>query len=419
MPPTIFPKGVTIYKPEKAYNCYVLFDGRDTKSYLIDMNGNETNIWNYSGFPSEMIDPKLAKGERGHVIVQKEPDMFANETLLELDWEGNIVWEWGKKAPGGKALQNHDLARLSNGNTLVLSKLVHLVRDLSDKPISDQPFYEVAPDGDIVWKWIPTEHMDEFGFTTPEAKALLVSNHIRPKRTMYLGFNDLAPIGPNKWYKKGDIRFHPDNIMTDSRDGNFMAIIEKKTGKIVWRLGPDYPAAYDDSKRSFRGKFPRSVDVICGMGDAHIIPEGLPGAGNILVFENHSAAGFPPVYLDHFPGSRVLEIDPITKEIVWQYDAKASNMSVWAFYSCFISNARRLPNGNTLINEGMYGRLFQVIPDGEIVWEYICPYFSAWGSEHGTLGKEPVNWIYRAQPIPYDCVPEGTPHSENPVTPPK
>lgn len=81
MPPTVFPKGVTIYKPEKAYNCFVLFDGRDSKSYLIDMNGRDIKIWNYSGFPVEMIDPRLAHGERGHVFVQKEPDMFANETL--------------------------------------------------------------------------------------------------------------------------------------------------------------------------------------------------------------------------------------------------------------------------------------------------------------------------------------------------
>ena len=141
-------------------------------------------------------------------------------------------------------------------------------------------------------------------------------------------------------------------------------------------------------------------------------------AGNILVFDNQRVAGFPPFYVEHFPGSRVLEIDPIAKEIVWQYDAKASNMSVWAFFSCFAASARRLPNGNTLINETMHGRIFQVTAEGEIVWEYVNPHFSAWSTEHPTLGKEPVNWIYRAQPVPYDWVPEGTPHSENPVPPP-
>jgi hypothetical protein len=48
----------------------------------------------------------------------------------------------------------------------------------------------------------------------------------------------------------------------------------------------------------------------------------------------------------------------------------------WGFYSSFISSARRLPNGNTLIDEGMNGRIFQVTNKGEIAWEYISPYFA-------------------------------------------
>ena len=46
-----------------------------------------------------------------------------------------------------------------------------------------------------------------------------------------------------------------------------------------------------------------------------------------------------------------------------------SDAPEWTFYSSFISDARRLPNGNTLINEGMNGRFFQITPAGEIVWE--------------------------------------------------
>ena len=43
------------------------------------------------------------------------------------------------------------------------------------------------------------------------------------------------------------------------------------------------------------------------------------------------------------------------------------------FYSDFISGAQRLPNGNTLIDEGMTGRIFEITPDGEIVWQYVNP----------------------------------------------
>ena len=417
MPPSVFPTGVTIYRPDRAENCFVLFDGRDAKSYLIDMNGHDVNAWNYAGFPAEMIDPSLAGGERGHVFAQKEPDVFDNKTLLELDWDGNIVWEWGEKAPGGSAKQNHDQARLPNGNTLVLSKLVHVVEGLSDEPVNDQAIYEVSPNGEVVWQWNSAEHLDELGFSAGTQR-LMVSGRARPRATL-LVLNDMEPLGPNKWDKAGDTRFHPDNIMIDSREGNFVAVIEKKTGKITWRLGPDFPGAHDFSKKSFVGSLPRPVDQLGGEHDSHMIPEGFPGAGNVLIFDNQGAAGFPPFYLDVFQGSRIIEVDPISKDIVWQYDASASEQPFWGFFSSFISSARRLPNGNTLICEGMNGRLFQVTQDGEIVWEYVNPHFGEWSLHHLNVGGGVTNWIFRAQPIPYDWVPEGTTHSEDPVIPPK
>ncbi len=425
MPPTVFPTGVTIHFPEKAFGCYVLFDGHSDRTYLIDMNGNDVHTWPYAGWPSEMIDPALANGAKGNIIVQKEANSFDNKTLLELDWDGNVMWEWGEKAPGGRANQEHDQARLPNGNTLVLAYLMNVVRELSTESIRDEAIYEVTPDGDIVWTWISTEHMEELGITE-ENRHWLLSPLLRAKRTGVLALNNMAPLGPNKWFDAGDERFHPDNIMIDSRDGCFIAIIEKKTGRIVWRIGPDLPASYDMSKRAFAGPLPRPVDSIAGQHDAHIIAPGLPGEGNVLVFDNQGSAGFPPVYLEVFQGSRVLEIDPITKEIVWQYDGSCSGQTFWTFSSTFISSARRLANGNTLICEGMHGRIFQVTREGEIVWEYINPHF------HGPVEGNPDtpivmntwmtrarrNFVYRAQPIPYDWVPETTPRSATAVIPP-
>ena len=55
MPPSVFPKGGTIYRPDKAYNCFVLHEGRDAKSYLIDMNGNDVNVFDYP-----VIQPRFA-----------------------------------------------------------------------------------------------------------------------------------------------------------------------------------------------------------------------------------------------------------------------------------------------------------------------------------------------------------------------
>ena len=196
--------------------------------------------------------------------------------------------------------------------------------------------------------------------------------------------------------------------MIDSREGNFIAIVEKATGEVVWRMGPDYPAAYDFSRRDFNGECPRPVDSISGQHDAHMIPPGLPGAGNVLVFDNDGPAGLPQVYQKTFPGSRILEIDPVAREIVWQYDASRSGMPFWAFYSSFISSARRLPNGNTLICEGMHGRFFQVTREGEIVWEFVNPRYGEWSQHQMNLvnfGGREANWVFRAQPVPDDWLP--------------
>ncbi|MDP7534634.1 MAG: arylsulfotransferase family protein [SAR202 cluster bacterium] len=69
--------------------------------------------------------------------------------------------------------------------------------------------------------------------------------------------------------------------------------------------------------------------------------------------------------------SRVAEIDPETNEIAWEYQGDPP----MSFYSSYVSSADRLPNGNTLITEGAHGRILEVTHSGEIVWEYVNPFF--------------------------------------------
>ena len=105
-------------------------------------------------------------------------------------------------------------------------------------------------------------------------------------------------------------------------------------------------------------------------------------------------------------------------KIVWSYSAESSNAAGWTFYSSFISDARQLPNGNTFIDEGVNGRFFQVTPAGEIVWEYVSPYYSP-TSVGGGAGQMVVsNYVYRATPVPYSWVPNGVAHTEVAVVPP-
>jgi hypothetical protein len=433
--PSVFPTGVTRYDPDRAWNGYVLFSGQDKKTHLIDMNGNEARQWPYEGFPPVLLDPALTQGRKGNVLVQlaQLPGVHAagnglgNKAIGEVDWDGKVLWQWGAGsqdayaaasvdadgAPGGAAKQHHDWRRLANGNTLVLANKVHAVPGFAAKALLDDVIYEVTPQGKIAWQWTASEHLNEFGFSPESLKLVLAAQPKNGAQAVdWLHINNMAVVGPNKWHKAGkdgkeDPRFAPDNILIDSREANFVAIIDRKTGKVVWTLGPDYPAIAGT-------RVPRAVDQIIGLHDAHIIAEGLPGAGNLLVFDNQGEAGYPKVSPGIFPHSRVLEIDPVSKQIVWQYTAVDSRQTQWSFYSAFISSARRLPNGNTLIDEGMNGRFFQVTPKGDIVWEYVSPYFGV--SAVGGSGQQiDTNWVYRAQPVPYDWVPTGTPRSERAV----
>lgn len=196
---------------------------------------------------------------------------------------------------------------------------------------------------------------------------------------------------------QGMSAFHPDNIIWDARESNIIAITDKRTGNIVWRLGPDYSTPEL-----------KHLGWIIGQHHAHIIPKGLPGEGNLLVFDNGGWAGYglpnpaspygiKNAWRDY---SRILEIDPVTLEIVWQYTPSSAGflepMDSYRFYSPYISSAQRLPNGNTLITEGADGRIFEITSEYEVVWEYVSPYKTNFNA----------NMVYRAYRVPYNWVPQ-------------
>jgi hypothetical protein len=108
------------------------------------------------------------------------------------------------------------------------------------------------------------------------------------------------------------------------------------------------------------------------------IPEGMPHAGNIMFFNNGSdrpAGDFSTIEMlvpeENADGSYALDNNrfygPREADLVYQAP------SPFDFHSTFLSNAQALDNGNFFINEGGTGRLFEVTPDGEIVWQYETP----------------------------------------------
>lgn len=424
---SVYPTGTTIYDPEKCWNGYTLFQATlnqtpSVGAVLIDMNGNVVNQWKgLDGMPNKMLPGGYILGGTGvRNFKYGFQDML---DLVQVDWEGSIVWRFEKyerikdprQKPRWMARQHHDFQREGNpvgyhvpgmeplvdrGNTLILCHKNVKNPRISEKLLLDDTIIEVTWDGKINWEWTCSEHFDEMGFSE-EAKNALARNpgmtFTRGGAGDWMHVNSMSTLGPNRWFDLGDERFHPDNIIWDGRQTNIMAITDRKTGKIVWQLGPEFTAT----------EALRKMGQIIGQHHAHMIPRGLPGEGNILVFDNGGGAGYgapnpgAPTGIGNAQRdySRVLEFDPVTLEIIWQYPPRGEGFMapMSGFYSSFVSSAQRLVNGNTLITEGAGGRIFEVTREHETVWEYLSPY------KNRMLR---TNMVYRAYRVPYQWVPQ-------------
>ncbi|GLC89594.1 aryl-sulfate sulfotransferase [Lysinibacillus piscis] len=420
--PTIHPTGATFYNPEKAASGYTIFQAANVGALLIGMNGQEVHLWKgLRGFPNKIFPGGYVLG---HTFNRDPKYGFQDEgDLVQVDFEGNVVWQFDKhefiedpdNEPKWYARAHHDYQREGNpvgyyapnqepkidgGHTLILVHRDVTNEKISKHPLLDDVILEVDWQGNIVWEWSANEHFDELNFSE-EAKKVIYEE---PNRRFFgnnsgdwLHINSISYVGPNHHYDNGDERFHPENIIWDAREANIIAITDKKTGKIVWQIGPDYNTPETEH-----------LGWIIGQHHAHIIPQGLPGEGNLLVFDNGGWAGYGAPNPNSKDGnkvalrdhSRVLEIDPVTLEIVWQYTGLEAKFQVptdsYRFYSPYISAAQRLVNGNTLVTEGSNGRIFEVTADHEIVWEYISPY----------KNEKNANLVYRAYRVPYEWVPQ-------------
>ena len=431
--PTVFPTGVTVYKPEKCFNGYTLYDIEGVGVVLVDMNGNEVRVWDeLRGDPCKLLKGGYILAQTGerdaHLAYQDYYD------LVQIDWDGNIVWKFDKtelvyddpENPRWVARQHHDCQREGNpvgyyvpsmecktdeGNTLILCHKNVTKPKISPYVLCDDMFIEVNWEGEIIWTWLASDHFDEFGFTEAQKNAIFRSPNLHRAGGGigdWLHINCMSKVGPNKWYDAGDERFHPENIIFDSREASFLAIISKQTGKIVWQIGPNF----NNDERL------KEIGNIIGPHLTHIIPKGLPGEGNILLFDNGGISGYGNPDVNSKKGlktmirdySRVLEINPVTLQIVWQYGPEEAGKKIAMngnhFYSPLVSGAQRLPNGNTLITLGLDGRVIEVTRSGELVWEYMQPY------------REEAFLIYRAYRYPYEYVPQATHTEEKEIIPP-
>ena len=317
--------GVLYHDPQKSTPGYTIFTPLGLlNTFLIDMNGEVVHQWdlpNDAGNYAYLLENgNLLAAIRTEEGPQRLPAKGGH--LIEYDWEGNIVWEHIDH------VQHHDFRRRSNGNTVYLGWEL-LDEDTQAKVpgglegmthadgIYGDFIREVDSEGKTVWEWHAAHDMDMNQFPlSPVAK-----------REEYAHANTIFPC-PN-----GD-------MIINWRYNNTMAMIDRNTKQVKWHLNnTDYGQHHD-------------VQMLDN--------------GNILFFANGANTHqFGPEN-----GSRVVEVDPKTNEEVWSYKGTPPR----SFMSWFISGCQRLKSGNTLICEGLWGRLFEVTPNGEIVWDYTSPF---------------------------------------------
>lgn len=331
--------GVLVHDERRATPGYTLFSPLNGKAtYLIGMRGEVVHEWAHPLVTATYA--RLLPG--GNLLwagrLPEGPQNMGGRggLIREYGWDGKVLWEHRHVG------QHHDLRRLSNGNTVFLGWDVvppaaakRIPGGLPGTQHADGCMYgdtivEVTPEGETAWLWRAWEAMEL------ERYPLWVNQH----RDEFAHANAIEPLA------NGD-------YMVSFRRLNSIVIIDRTSGKVRWEHRDDSWGMQHDCTQLANG--------------------------NILLFANG-------VSTPGNPFSRVIELDPATRQTVWEYRARPA----YTFFSPHISGAQRLASGNTLVCEGQWGRIFEVTPAGEIVWEYVSPYFGP------DRAGDPSNEVFRA-----------------------
>ena len=388
-----------LIKEDAAYEGYTLFAPlNSTTTYLIDINGNLVHSWQSNYKPGNSVYLL----ENGHLLrtgtVQNNVinGGGAGGRIEEFDWEGNLVWDFNYSSDD--FLQHHDIEYLPNGNVLLIAweyktKAETILAGRHPNLIKDNCLWpdciiEIEPNeatsGNVVWEWHIWDHLiQEFDPTRDNYG--VVANHPELLNINYLHCGNPSCSSAD-WNHVNSVDYNAElnQIIISSHEMSEIYVIDHSTttseaaghtggkygkgGDLLYRWGN--PQVYQAGSASDQKLFKQH--------DAQWIESGLPGAGNILIFNN--GAGRPD---GNYSSIDELE-SPIDEngnyeltsgtaytpaEQSWIYSATPES----EFYSSFISGAQRLPNGNTLICSGANGRFFEVTTDKEIVWEYVNP----------------------------------------------
>lgn len=326
--------GVTIWDRDRAQTGLNLYNPRNSRwAVLVGMDGSELHRWS----PESMGGPtwnavKLLPG--GDLLV-----IIKDHALVRIGWNSEIRWKKSIRA-------HHDLDVAPDGTIWAIARRdVMAVVDGVEVPILGDQVIQLDADGEILqtidlWphliNWVDPsrlERMRSYAEKKGWFEALRAAGPddriIRsnsPADFSHLNTIEILDREIPGFGRKGDLLLMPRNL-------NRVVVFDPVSGDIRWSWSgggiqrPHHPTVLDDD--------------------------------HILLFDNGTRRQW----------SRVLELDPIGREIVWQYVGTDDE----PFFSSTRGGSQRLPGGTTLITESNRGRAFEVTTDGEIVWEYYCP----------------------------------------------
>ncbi|REK11507.1 MAG: hypothetical protein DWQ36_01815 [Acidobacteria bacterium] len=296
---------VTIFDPRRSAPGYNLDLFRQRTPTLFDANGRVVHSW-----PQARVKSRVRLLPDGNLL-----GLGLGPAVFEYSWQGDLVWSHRFEAE----LPHHDVIRLRNGNTLVISQ-----RDGS----ATDDLVEIERQGREIWRWRSDLHLGD-----------LIEQAGRRGGQNLTHFNSVQELPSNRWHDGGDTRFRPGNLLVSARNLDHLLVIDRATGDVVWTFG-------------------ERLDM---QHEALMVPPGEPRAGAIFVLSNGTRGRY------HDTRSALLEIDPSRRAVVREWtDA--------SFFTNTGGTQQPLAGGNTLITSTRGGRTFELTPDGEIVWEWIPPF---------------------------------------------
>ena len=405
--------GMTIFSPAQGGGGG---GGGTFYSYLIDNDMNEINVWTHprgaASMPYLLQDSTLLYPYR-----VQNPSMSSGGVgggISKYSWDGDLLWNY--EIANDTYQHHHDIEPLPNGNILVIvwekktaSEAYNAGRVTLNNSLNEmwaEAILELEPVGtndvNIVWEWHIWDHLiQDVDESLPNYGIIEEHPELQDVNYGNAGSNN-GPGGPNgDWKHLNAIAYNSDldQIAISSRHHDEIYIIDHSTtteeaaGHTGGNsgMGGDYLYRWGNPEAYNRGTSSNHL-----LGDQHgvnWIPEGYPGAGNLIIFNNQYTHNNSAVFeietpLTEYGTYSITDGEPFGPDAPeWFHTSN--------FHTQMQGGAFRLPNGNTLITDCDDAHMFEVTSEHEVVWE------------HNYSGGQV--FIARAQKYPMDYLGGGFP----------